>query len=215
MTERRLSLEDGAATSADDVSLDVSSSAPSYAPNERLNASISLWTGDIARLKVDAIVNAANPSLLGTAGGVNGSIHRQAGDRLRVSCARHLEAHGGKIPPGGIVVTPSYELPSNYIIHCVVGDDAAADATLSQTYRSALDAVDVNGNPFATIALCDLGRGVASDVETALRAAREFLIERNPEEATDEGAFSPRIIFTVSDARLQEVYEQLMRVYFP
>ena len=107
-------------------------SAPSYAPNERLNASISLWTGDIARLKVDAIVNAANPSLLGTAGGVNGSIHRQAGDRLRVSCARHLEAHGGKIPPGGIVVTPSYELPSNYIIHCVVGDDAAADAT-SQT----------------------------------------------------------------------------------
>jgi O-acetyl-ADP-ribose deacetylase (regulator of RNase III) len=74
---------------------------------------IEILQGDIAQLKVEAIVNAANPEL--TAGsGVSGAIHRAAGPELAQACQQL-----GDCPEGNARLTPGFQLPANYIIHAV------------------------------------------------------------------------------------------------
>ena len=73
--------------------------------------------GDLTTLAVDAIVNAANSSLL-DGGGVNGAIHRAGGSAILAEC-RAIRAKSGDCAPGNAVITTGGELPARFIIHAV------------------------------------------------------------------------------------------------
>ena len=82
-------------------------------------ASIEVLRGDITTIAVDAIVNAANPLMLG-GGGVDGAIHAAAGPELLEACKKvPLVGPRVRCPPGEARITPAFRLPSQYVIHTV------------------------------------------------------------------------------------------------
>lgn len=78
---------------------------------------LTLYQGDITEIKVDAVVNAANSSLLG-GGGVDGAIHRKGGPAILEEC-KEIRARQGGCPTGEAVITTAGKLPSTYVIHTV------------------------------------------------------------------------------------------------
>ena len=99
---------------------------------------IDIIRGDITTLDVDAIVNAANPSLAG-GGGVDGAIHRAAGPELAPAAMRQAPC-----PPGHAVLTPGFQLRARFVVHAVGpiwrGGDRGEPELLRATYRSAFAA---------------------------------------------------------------------------
>ncbi|HVB04576.1 MAG TPA: O-acetyl-ADP-ribose deacetylase [Chitinophagaceae bacterium] len=96
--------------------------------------------GDITSIKVDAIVNAANSSLLG-GGGVDGAIHRVGGHAILEDCMRIHEKQGG-CQVGEAVITTAGRLPAKYVIHAVgpvwLGGNGQEDFLLAKAYRNSL-----------------------------------------------------------------------------
>jgi len=110
---------------------------------------VEIVMGDITKLQVDAIVNAANQRMLG-GGGVDGAIHRAAGPRLKEACREVPEVRPGvRCPTGESRITPGFDLPARYVIHTVGpvwhGGDSGEPAQLANCYRSALELAREHG----------------------------------------------------------------------
>ncbi len=113
-------------------------------PRYRLDGggSLVLLQGDITRLAVDAIVNAANERMLG-GGGVDGAIHRAAGPGLVEACRAVPEVSPGvRCPTGQARITPGFDLPSDWVIHTVgpvYRSEEESRPLLESAYRSSLE----------------------------------------------------------------------------
>ena len=123
---------------------------------------IRVVQGDLTRRSVDAIVNAANETLLG-GGGVDGAIHRAAGPALLAACRALPQVRPGvRCPTGEARITPGFELPARHVIHTVGpvwrGGGGGEDAALASAYRASLALAAEHG--LATVAFPAISTGV-------------------------------------------------------
>lgn len=144
---------------------------------------ISLIKGDITKIKVDAIVNAANSSLLG-GGGVDGAIHRAGGAAILEEC-KQIRAKQGGCAVGQAVITTGGLLPAKYVIHTVGpvwnGGNKGEPELLADCYRNSLQLAVAHG--LKSIAFPNISTGVyhfpkpeAADI--AIKTVQQF-VENN------------------------------------
>lgn len=142
---------------------------------------ITLIKGDITEQQVDAVVNAANSSLLG-GGGVDGAIHRRGGPEVLAACRALRASHYGKgLPTGRAVATTAGRLPARWVVHTVgpvyaAGDPARAEL-LASCYRESLRVAA--GLRVRTLALPAISTGIygwpmADAARIALTAVRAW-----------------------------------------
>lgn len=164
-----------------------------------LRTRVQIELGDITRLAIDAIVNAANASLLG-GGGVDGAIHRAAGPELLTEC-RML----GGCPPGEARLTRGYRLPAAHVIHSVGpvwrGGGAGEPDILARCYRSCLAIAREHG--FRTIAFPAIATGIYGFPRE--RAARIAVAEVMAHLAAHD--WPETVIFACFDEATRAAYE--------
>lgn len=189
-----------------------------YGKNSPYADKISLWQGDITRLCVDAIVNAANSQMLGCFVPchrcIDNAIHSAAGIQLREECSRYMrrrrEQYGPAYeePAGQAVLTKAYGLPSKYVIHTVgpVVGYRLTDALrkdLENCYQNVLTCCVENG--IRSVAFCCISTGEfhfpnEEAAGIAVKTVRRFL--------TEHGQKIDRVIFNVFKETDRKIYEQ-------
>ena len=177
---------------------------------------LRLWQGDITRLRVDAITNAANSRMLGCFiplhGCIDNAIHSAAGVQLRAECRRMMEKQGHPEPTGCAKLTRGYNLPARYVLHTVgpiVPDGIPTqeqERQLSDCYRSCLELADRHAP--GSIAFCCISTGEfrfpnRSAARIAVAAVTGYL-ESHP--ATTLGT----VLFNVFKDEDYLIYEQLL-----
>ncbi|WP_109077930.1 protein-ADP-ribose hydrolase [Aggregatibacter kilianii] len=173
---------------------------------------IYLWQGDITRLKVDAIVNAANSQLLGCFhplhACIDNAIHSATGLQLRQACFDLMNAQGELEATGKAKITPAFNLPSRFVLHTVgpIIYDAVSETDrtlLADCYRSCLKLAKTSG--LTSVAFCCISTGEfrfpnQEAAEIAVKTVRAFLVE-NPEMC---------VIFNVFKDLDREIYQKLL-----
>lgn len=183
---------------------DCSAIQPSFLLNHRevrMESAIEVIKGDITRLEVDAIVNAANTSLLG-GGGVDGAIHRAAGPKLLEECRK---LNGCKT--GEAKATKGYNLPARWVIHTVGpvwhGGTHHEDELLACAYRNSLlvaRQLDARSVAFPSISTGAYRFPVARAAEIALHAIQVHIKSHN---------LPSRILLVCFDERVYAAYQRL------
>jgi O-acetyl-ADP-ribose deacetylase (regulator of RNase III) len=169
---------------------------------DKLTARIDIVRGDITALDVDAIVNAANTTLLG-GGGVDGAIHRAAGPELLAEC----QTLGG-CQPGQAKITRGYNLPARFVIHTVgpfwAGGTRGEAEVLANCYRNSLR-IAVK-NKISTIAFPAISCGayrypILQAARIAVATTREFLANNDKID---------KVIFALWSEDICQPYRQLL-----
>ena len=161
---------------------------------------IEIQKGDITKLKVDAIVNAANTTLLG-GGGVDGAIHRAAGPELLQECVTL-----GGCPTGEAKITLGYQLLAKYVIHTAGpvwnGGTANEDNLLASCYKNSLKIATENG--IKSIAFPAISTGVyhfplERAVKIAINQTKSFL---------QNNSIPEKVIFVCFDDKTFNMYKE-------
>lgn len=144
--------------------------------------SLEVVTGDITRIAVDAIVNAANERMLG-GGGVDGAIHAAAGPELLQACREVPEVRPGvRCPTGEARITPAFALPARFVVHTVGpvwrGGTHGEPDLLASCYRESLELARASGA--SSVSFPAIGTGIygyppGSAARIAARECRAFL----------------------------------------
>ena len=181
------------------------------------NKQLSLWQGDITRLRVDAIVNAANAQMLGCFHPlhrcIDNAIHSAAGVQLREECHRLMLQQGHLEPTGRAKITKAYNLPCKYVIHTVGPiipngiPIAFQQEQLASCYRSILQLADENH--LESIAFCCISTGEFRfpnqlAAEIAVKTVSDFFVE-HPESSIKQ------VVFNVFKDMDKEIYEEILR----
>lgn len=173
-----------------------------------MTATLDIVRTDITTLRVDAIVNAANETLLG-GGGVDGAIHRAAGPQLLEACRRLPQIRPNvRCPTGEARITEGFKLPAKFVIHSVgpVWRGGARDepALLASCYRESLKLASENSVrsiAFPAISCGVYGYPVALAATIAVHECRAF--------AKDDGSIE-KIIFVCFNADIERAYRDAL-----
>lgn len=172
-------------------------------------AKACLVQGDITEMDTDAIVNAANPTLMG-GGGVDGAIHRKGGVRIVEECRRiRAEEWPEGLPTGKAVITSGGNLKAKYVIHTVGpvwrGGSSGEPELLKEAYESSLRIAiskELKTAAFPSISTGAYGYPIEKASRIALATVKEFL---EKEDRLDRVAF---VLFTEHDL---EIYKQALK----
>lgn len=180
---------------------------------EELQEELYLWRGDITRLAVGAIVNAANSGMTGCYqpchNCIDNCIHTYAGMQLRSFCSEMMVEQGYAEPTGQAKITPAYNLPCQYVIHTVgpivQGKLAQKDQDLLRScYQSCLDLAEEKG--IESIAFCCISTGVFCFPNA--RAA-EIAVETVKEHKAQTGS-DIKVVFNVFKEEDEGIYRRLL-----
>lgn len=165
---------------------------------------IELTKGDITKIETDAIVNAANSSLLG-GGGVDGAIHRAGGKQILDECIE-IRSRQGKCKTGEAVVTSAGNLPAKYVIHTVGpvwnGNEEKESGLLANCYKNSLEMAESLG--VKTIAFPNISTGI-------YRFPKELAAKIAIDEVKNfKSEIIEKVIFVCFDDENVEIYQQLL-----